>query len=40
MNMLRKLALNLARIYTLPLSHILFDCLMYPHHLLTVLDKN
>ena len=46
MNMSRKLALNLARVYknkhtkkTL-LSHIMFDCLMAPHHLLTVLGKN
>jgi len=46
MNMARKLALNLARIYKnkhskkTPLSHIMFDCLMDPHHLLTVLGKN
>ncbi len=46
MNMSRKLALNLARVYknkhtkkTL-LPHIMFDCLMAPHHLLTVLGKN
>ena len=46
MNMSRKLALNLARVYKnkhtkkTPLSHIKFDCLMAPHHLLTVLGKN
>ena len=46
MNMSRKLALNLARVYKnkhakkTPLSHIMFDCLIYPHHLLTVLGKN
>ena len=46
MNMSRKLALNLARVYKnkhskkTPLSHIMFDCLMDPHHLLTVLGKN
>ena len=46
MNMSRKLALYLARVYKnkhskkTPLSHIMFDCLMDPHHLLTVLGKN
>ena len=46
MNMSRKLALNLARVYKnkhakkTPLSHIIFDCLMDPYHLLTVLGKN
>jgi len=46
MNMSRKLALNLARIYKnkhskkTPMSHIMFDCLMDPQHLLTVLGKN
>ena len=46
MNMSRKLALNLARVYKnkhakkTPLSHIMFDCLMDTHHLLTVLGKN
>ena len=46
MNMSRKLALNLARIYKnkhskkTPLSHSMFDCLMAPYHLLTVLGKN
>ena len=46
MNMSRKLALNLAGIYKnkhskkTPMSHIMFDCLMDPHHLLTVLGKN
>ena len=46
MNMSRKLALNLARIYKnkhskkTPMSHIMFDCLMDPLHLLTVLGKN
>ena len=45
MNMSRKLALNLARVYKnkhakkTPLSHIMFDCLMEPHHLLTVPAK-
>ena len=42
MNMSRKLALNLAGVYKnkhakkTPLSHIMFDCLMDPHHLLRV----
>ena len=46
MNMSRKLALNLAGIYKnkhskkTPMSHIMFDCLMNPQHLLTVLGKN
>ena len=46
MNMSRKLALNLAGIYKnkhskkTPMSHIMFDCLMDPLHLLTVLGKN
>ena len=46
MNMSRKLALNLAGIYKnkhfkkTPMSHIMFDCLMDPQHLLTVLSKN
>ena len=46
MNMSRKLALYLARVYKnkhskkTPLSHIMFDCLMDPYHLLTVLGKN
>ena len=46
MNMSRKLALNLAGIYKnkhskkTPMSHIMFDCLMDPQHLLTVLGKN
>ena len=46
MNMSRKLALNLARIYKnkhskkTPMSHIMFDCLMDPLHLLTILGKN
>ena len=46
MNMSRKLALNLAGVYKnkhakkIPLSHIMFDCLMDPHHLLIVLGKN
>ena len=45
-NMSRKLALNLAGVYKnthskeTPLSHIMFDCLMDLHHLLTVLGKN
>lgn len=46
MNMARKLALNLARIYKnkssmkTPMSHIMFDCLMNPEHLLAVIGKN
>lgn len=46
MNMARKLAMNLVRIYKTknsskePLSHIMFDCLMNPRHLLAVLGKN
>ena len=46
MNISRKLALNFARIYKnknfkkIPLPHIMFDCLMDLHHLLTVLGKN
>ena len=46
MNMSRKLALNLAGVYKnkhskkTPMSHIMFDCLMDPLHLLTVLGKN
>ncbi len=46
MNMARKLALNLIRIYKTkkakksPLSHIMFDCLMDHTHLLEVLGKN
>ena len=46
MNMTRKLALNLIRIYKsrnslkTPLSHIMFDCLMNLPNLLTVLGKN
>ena len=46
MNMSRKLALNLAGVYKnkhskkTPMSHIMFDCLMDPQHLLTVLGKN
>ena len=46
MNIARKLALNIARIYKnktspkTPMSHIMFDCLMNPNHLLTVLGKN
>ena len=46
MNMARKLALNLAWIYKnkncpkTPMSHIMFDCLMNPEHLLAVIGKN
>lgn len=46
MNMARKLALNLARIFknkSCPkksMAQIMFDCLMSPEHLLTVLGKN
>lgn len=46
MNMSRKLALNIARIYKNkncprePMSHIMFDCLMNPTHLLDVIGKN
>ena len=46
MNSARKLALNLAKIYKnknslkTPMSHIMFDCLMNPNHLLAVLGKN
>jgi len=46
MNIARKLALNLAKIYKnknspkTPMSHIMFDCLMNPKHLLAVLGKN
>ena len=46
MNMARKLALNLARIYKnkncpkTPMSHIMFNCLMNPEHLLAVIGKN
>ena len=45
MNIPRKLALNLVGIYKNtnskpPLSHIMFDCLMNPYHLLAVLGKN
>ncbi len=46
MNMARKLALNIARIFKnkncpkKSMSQIMFDCLMSPHHLLTVLGKN
>ena len=45
MNMSRKLALNLAKIYKnkhskkTPLSHIMFDCRMELHHSLAILGK-
>ena len=46
MNMSRKLALNIARIFRdrhcpkKPMSHVMFDCQMNPCHLLDVLGKN
>ncbi|MBR0101669.1 MAG: ISAs1 family transposase [Treponema sp.] len=46
MNMSRKLALNIARIFKdrycpkKPMSHVMFDCQMNPYHLLDVLGKN